>query len=104
MADTKGFFEQYLPNKLKKNPDLAKTVNAVFQFDIKDAGVWTLDLTGEGVITEGPSTNAGCVITCDKATWEGILDNPASAFQKVMTGKLKVSNTMLATKLQKILG
>ncbi|MFM2245330.1 MAG: hypothetical protein RL071_1404 [Pseudomonadota bacterium] len=103
MADTKGFFEEYLPHKLKKNPDLAKSVNAVFQFEIDGAGIWALDLTGEGVIVEGKHENPGCVIKTDKATWEGILDNPGSAISKVMTGKLKVSNTMLATKLQKIL-
>jgi putative sterol carrier protein len=103
MADTKGFFEEYLPAKLKKNPDLAKSVNAVFQFEIDGAGTWALDLTGEGSVVEGKHENPGCVIKADKATWEGILDNPGSAISKVMTGKLKVSNTMLATKLQKIL-
>lgn len=103
MAETKAFFEEYLPHKLKKNPDLAKSVGAIFQFDIDGAGSWTVDLTGEGVISEGKHESPGCVIKTDKATWEGVLDNPGSAIAKVMTGKLKVSNTMLATKLQKIL-
>ena len=104
MADTVGFFTEYLPNKVKNNPDLAKSVNAIFQFDIKDAGTWSLDLTGEGVVTQGPHATPNCVLTCDKATWEDIIDNPGKAVQMVMMGKLKVSNLGLATQLQKILG
>ena len=104
MADCNAFFNEYLPAKIKNDPSLVAEVNAIFQFDIAGAGTWTLDMTGEGVITEGPSDTAGCIITSDKATWEGILDNPKSAMQMFMLGKLKASNIGLATKLQKILG
>ena len=104
MADCNVFFNEYLPNKIKTDPTLAEEVNAVFQFDIAGAGTWTLDLTGEGTIIEGAGEDVGCVITCDKATWEKILDNPKSAMQMFMLGKLKASNIGLATKLQKILG
>jgi putative sterol carrier protein len=104
MADTADFFGSYLPNKLEKNPDLAASVGAVFQFDIDGAGTWTLDTTeGQGSVSEGGHDNPGCVITAKKDDWEAILDNPGQAVQMVMMGKLKVSNLGLATQLQKIL-
>jgi putative sterol carrier protein len=104
MADCIAFFDEYLPSKIKEDPSLAEDVNAVFQFDIEGAGIWTLDLTGEGTIIKGAGDNVGCVITCTKDNWEKILDNPKSAMQMFMLGKLKASNIGLATKLQKILG
>ncbi len=100
MADTATFFSEYLPAKLS-NPGLAAETG-VFQFDIKDAGTWTLDL-GAKTVTEGAHAAPGCKITVDKATWEGILDKPANATMAVMTGKMKVTNLGMATKLQKIL-
>lgn len=105
MADTREFFETYLPSKLTSNPALAGTVNAIFQFDVKDAGTWTLDLTSApGSVTEGPSENPGCTLSISKADWEKILDNPSYAMQCFMTGKLKVGGQMaLAMQLQKIL-
>jgi hypothetical protein len=96
--------EDYLPEKLVAKPDLASTVNAVFQFDVTGAGVWTIDLaTPGGVVKEGHAENAGCVITVGKDDWEKLLDNPGVAMQLFMTGKLKVTNVGLALQLQKIL-
>lgn len=101
MADTVEFFTSVLPAKIAGNDDL-KTIGASFQFDIKDAGTWTLDLS-QGTVVEGAGTDVGCVITTDKATWEAILDNPGKAIQMFMMGKLKATNIGLATQLQKIL-
>lgn len=105
MADTIHFFSTYLPEKIAAQPDL-QTMGAIFQFDIKDAGTWTLRLNGAETsgVSEGPAENPSCVITTDRATWEGILDNPSKAMQAFMMGKLKASNIGLATKLQQILG
>ena len=105
MADTNEFFSSFLPEKLQTHPDL-KTMGAIYQFDIKDAGTWTLRLDGDDTagVAEGPADNPTCVITTDRATWEGILDNPSKAMQAFMMGKLKASNIGLATKLQQILG
>lgn len=103
MADTRGFFEEYLPNKMKNDPDLAKSVDAIFQFNIEGAGSWALDLTGEGTVTEGTHDKPDCTLTAKKATWEAILDKPSKAIQMVMMGKLKIDNLGLATSLQKIL-
>lgn len=103
MADTNEFFGTFLPKKLEDNPDLAE-MGVVFQFDIEDAGTWSLFLKDGGKVTEGATEDADCVITCAKEDWEGLLDNPASGMMLFMQGKLKASNLGLATKLQQILG
>ena len=104
MSKTVGFFSEYLPNKLEKNPDLASSVNQIYQFDIGGAGTWTVDLTsGTGAVSEGAHDDAGCTITCAEADFEGLLDNPQSAMMLMTTGKLKISNLMAAMSLQKIL-
>jgi putative sterol carrier protein len=104
MAETREFFDSFMPEKLKANPGLAASVNAVFQFDIKDAGVWTIDLTTPGgAVREGAAAEPGCIITVAKADWEKLLDNPPSAMMLFMTGKLKASNVGLAMQLQKLL-
>jgi len=104
MADVKAFFSEYLPNKIAENPDLAKEVNAVYQFDIEGAGTWTVDLTGDGAVGEGPHDEPGCVVTCADEDFGTLLDNPAAGMMLFTMGKLRVSNVGLAMSLQKILG
>ena len=99
MGVTEEFFTQYLPTKLTDGNSMG---DGVFQFDISDAGTWSLDLDS-GAITNEAHSSPGCVITTDRATWEGILKNPSSAIQAFMMGKLKASNIGMATKLQQIL-
>ena len=104
MADTREFFEKYMVEKLIKNPGLVASVKAVFEFNITDAGTWTVDLlNAPGSVTEGAQENPGCAITVAKADWEKLLDNPSLGMQLFMTGKLKASNIALAMQLQKIL-
>jgi hypothetical protein len=103
MADTKDFFDNYLPNKLKNNPNLAKDINAVYVFDIDGAGVWTVDLT-KPEITNTRHENPGCVVSANKTDFESMLDNPSSAMILFTLGKLKVTNVGLALSLQKLLG
>ena len=103
MSKTAGFFNEYLPNKIEKNPDLAASVNAIFQFNIDGAGSWYADLKGANEVAEGTHAAPECTISAAQKDWEDILDNPGSAVGKVMTGKLKINNLGLATKLQKLL-
>ncbi len=103
MADTLEYFNEILPAKIASDPDLVESVHAVFQFDIEGAGIWTVDLLDEGRVTEGPTENAGCVITVNKENWEKVMTNPAVATQLFMLGKLKASDLGLAMKLQQIL-
>lgn len=104
MADTREFFEKYMPEKLTANPALVSSVKAIFQFDVTGAGSWSIDLLNPpGAVTEGATAGAGCVITVGKDDWEKLLDNPGLGMQLFMTGKLKASNIGLAMQLQKIL-
>jgi putative sterol carrier protein len=104
VADTREFFEKYMVEKLNTNPGLVSQVKAIFQFNITDAGTWTIDLLNPpGSVTEAANESAGCVITVAKADWEKLLDTPTLGMQLFMTGKLKASNIALAMQLQKIL-
>lgn len=105
MADIQGFFNEYLPHKLTKKPNLAGEINAIYVFDIDGAGQWTVDLTVDGgeVRAEG-CADAGCVVTAKKADFEKLLDKPASAMMLFTMGKLRVSNVGLAMSLQKLIG
>jgi putative sterol carrier protein len=105
MADVRGFFTDYLPKKLADNPSIASEINAVYQFDLGDAGNWTVDLTKDGgEITEGTSEDAGCVVTAKGDDFGKLLDNPSSAMMLFTMGKLKVSNISLGMALNKLLG
>jgi putative sterol carrier protein len=103
MATTQEFFANHLPKKLVENPDLAKEINAVYQFDIDGAGIWTLDLTGEGSVSEGAHADPGCVVSISDADFNGLLDGSANPMTLFITGKLAVTDAGLAMSLQKIL-
>lgn len=104
MSETSAFFNEFLPNKLKENPDLAPEIGAVYVFDIDGAGTWTVDLTsGSGTITEAGHDDPGCTVSAKQADFESMLSNPSSAMMLAMTGKLKVTNVGLALSLQKLL-
>jgi putative sterol carrier protein len=106
MAETREFFDDYMPKKLIEKPNLVNEVKAIFRFDVKDAGSWIIDLKSPpgGVRAAEEGEAADCVITVGKADWEQVLDKPSYAMQLFMTGKLKASNIGLAMALQKILG
>ncbi len=102
MRDTFGFFNEFLPKKLADNPDLVQEGGLVFQFDIEDAGTWTMDLAA-GEVREGPAEEPSCVLTATKETWDGIVENPMSAMEAFMSGALTATDPMMAMQLQQIL-
>lgn len=104
MADVRAFFQDYLPSKIEKNPSLAEDVNAVYQFNLGEAGNWTVDLKGGGKVSEGTADAPDCVVTASGADFGKLLDSPASAMMLFTMGKLKVSNISLGMQLQKLLG
>lgn len=104
MADLDDFFGNYLPEKLKNNPDLAKEVNAVYVFDLDGYGTKTVDLTGDvGTVADGAHEDPGCTVTAKQSDFETLLDNPSQGMMLFTMGKLKVTNIGLALSLQKIL-
>jgi putative sterol carrier protein len=104
MADVRAFFSEYLPKKLSQNPKIASDINAIYQFNLGDAGNWIVDLTKDGgAITEGTVDNPGCVVTAAGADFQKLLEKPSSAMMLFTLGKLKVSNMSLGMALQKLL-
>ena len=104
MADTHEFFRTILPAKIADDEELQE-IDAVFQFDIEGAGVWTVTLNEEDPgVKVGPSDEADCVINVSQELWEQVVDNPMLATQYFMMGQLKTTNLGLAIQLQKILG
>jgi len=105
MSKTRGFFDEYLPAKISKNPDLSSTVNCVYRFDIEGAGSWTVNLKdGNPGVTEGGDVDADCVITCSEDAFNTLLENPAKGAQLFFMGKIKTNNVGAAMNLSKILG
>ena len=106
MADPKTDFESNIPQRIAKNPDGAKNIGAIYLFHITGdgGGTWTLDLKGDPGVKSGDTGSADCRIEVSSDDWRSMSDNPGSAMQLFMSGRLKVSgNMMLATKLQQIL-
>lgn len=104
MAQTAEFFATVLPSRLAQNADLAGDINAVYQFNINGAGVWTVDLTqGAGVVKEGPAENSQCTITVEQEDFEGLLENPESGMMLFTMGKLQIDGDItLALSIQKL--
>ena len=50
-----------------KGPEICKKTKAIFCFDLKDAGKWTLDLKNEGKLCKGEAGKADCTITMKDA-------------------------------------
>ncbi len=93
---------------IKADPEKAKSVNAVYQFNITGAqgGTWTVDLTANPpTVYEGESGKAQCTIRISDKDWLGLLSGKLNGQQLFMSGKLKISGDMsLAMKLQKVTG
>jgi putative sterol carrier protein len=112
MADEitpKSYFEEKIPDRLKTNPNVAKEINAIYEFVINGAngGTWTVDLTAPdgGKVTSGSTGNAKCTITVADNDFVGIITKKTNAQMAFMSGKLKIKGDMgLAMKLQKLLG
>ena len=93
---------------LKADPEKAKSINAVYQFNITgdQGGTWTVDLAADPpTVTEEESGKAQCTITIADQDWLGLLAGKLNGQQLFMSGKLKIAGDMsLAMKLQKVTG
>lgn len=106
MSDAKTSFETEIPAKIRKDPDAAKEVGAIFLFKISGdgGGEWTVNLKDDLGVVSGDAGNSECTIELSATNWEKISSNPAAAMELYFAGELMVSgNAMLATKLQQIL-
>lgn len=102
--NTTDFFTTALPTALAANADDAKTINTKYQFNIKGAGDWHVDLTAAGPICKAGVEAADCTVSVSDTDFQTLLSNPTKhAAMMVMMGKLKVSNIPAGMKLQKML-
>ena len=104
--DAKELFDVMVPDALKKWPDKAKEVNAIYGFKVtgEGGGEWTVNLTSDPpTCVPGDSGNAQCSIEVSNEDFQSMLTNPQIGMQLYFQGKLKVTgDPMLATKLQQV--
>ena len=87
-----------------KGPEICKKTKAIFCFDLKDAGKWTLDLKNDGKLCKGEAGKADCTITMKDADFLAMVAGKLNGQQAFMQGKLKLKgNMMLAQKLGTVL-
>jgi putative sterol carrier protein len=113
MADQtpKQYFEEKIAQKLQRQPDLSKSVNGIYEFNITgdNGGVWTVDLSKEpGSVATGPAPAGGaakvCKVTCAANDFMNIVTGKMAAPMAFMSGKIKVNDVSMAMKLQKVIG
>eukprot|EP00746_Dinoflagellata_sp_MGD_P160360 gnl/MRDRNA2_/MRDRNA2_87079_c0_seq1.p2 gnl/MRDRNA2_/MRDRNA2_87079_c0~~gnl/MRDRNA2_/MRDRNA2_87079_c0_seq1.p2 ORF type:complete len:109 (+),score=42.44 gnl/MRDRNA2_/MRDRNA2_87079_c0_seq1:86-412(+) len=98
---SKAVFEQISKAIDAKGADLVKQAKAVFQFDLKGKGEWTVDLkNGTGSCKEGKAEKADCTITIAEDDFIAMATGKLDGTKAFMSGKLKIKgNMMLAQKL-----
>lgn len=102
LTKTEKFFEDVLPAYLQANPSVSD-VGAVYVFEVGQL-IYTVDLTqSPGRVIDQHHANADCIIRTDEATWEELMRKPGAGVRLFMSGKLKATNIVLATQLEKIL-
>jgi len=93
--------------KAMLNPDLVKSMDASYQFNLTgaDSGPWHLDLkSGSGKAGPGPLEGADCTMTLNSKLFEDMFAGKANATTSFMMGKLKIKGDMRAAmKLEKLM-
>ncbi len=105
--DAQELFNVMIPEGLKRYPDKAREVNAIYGFKIsgEGGGDWTVDLVANPpTCTAGDTGNAQCVISVTHEDFQTMLTDPQAGMQLYFQGKLQVSgDPMLAMKLQQLI-
>lgn len=107
VENAKQVFEDRLPKRLEKKPEMVEQINSSYKFDITGdgGGTWIVDLTQPGgKISEGDG-EAACTITMTAPDFVDMMNGKLNGQMAFMSGKLKVAGDMgLAMKLQSLLG
>jgi putative sterol carrier protein len=88
------------------NPDAAKGLDAVFQFEITDegGGQWNVTVKeGTCQVQEGTHASPTVTMTMSTETWLAIVNKELNGMQAFMSGKLKLTgDMMLAQRIMEI--
>lgn len=80
------------------NPDAAKGLDAVFQFDItgEGGGNWNVGVKSGAVqVQEGKAGSPTVTLTMSTDTWLGMVNKQINGMQAFMSGKLKLTGDMM---------
>lgn len=102
----RSIFESRIPKQLESDPDKAKALGGVYQFNVTgdDGGSWCVDLTVPEV-REEKNEDAQCTIEVADADFVDIVSGALPGPQAFMMGKLRIEGDMaLAMKLGEVLG
>lgn len=103
----KSIFEEMIPENINKDPAKAKSLNAIYQFDITgdNGGTWTVDLQADPpAVKEGSAENPGCTITMADKDFVDLVSGKLNGQMAFMSGKIKIKgNIGLAMKLNKVI-
>lgn len=104
----KEIFETQIPDGLKEDPSKAKSINAIYQFNVSGdgGGNWYVDLKSDPPeVKEGSNDAAQCTITVGDEDFVKIVTGELNAQMAFMSGKIKIAGDMsLAMKLGSVLG
>jgi hypothetical protein len=107
-TSVRDFFNNRVTEALRRHPNRAKDVQAVFLFRVSgpDGGIWTADLVSSPPsCVAGESVPAQCTIEVADQDLGAMIDGGMQvAMQVFLSGKLKLSgDTTLLMRLSKIL-
>lgn len=101
MADNSAVIDSL---KSRFDPEAAKGMDDIFQFNISDADDYYLIVQdGSMAVHQGEHDDPSVTLSTDTATLKGVMNGDINGMQAFMSGKLKASgNLMLATKLSSL--
>ena len=84
---------------VEQNPDLAKKIQNVFRFTLKEpSSVWTVDLkSGSGSVAVGGEAKADCTLELLHSDFMAMTDGKADPQKLFTTGKLKIGGNIMAS-------
>lgn len=86
------------------NPEAAKDMNEVFQFEVTDAGEYFVEIKdGTCNVGTGEHDDPSVTLIMNQETLKGVLKGEVNGMTAFMTGKIKAQgDMMLATKLSNL--
>jgi hypothetical protein len=102
--DAQELFDVLVPEGLRRHPDKAREVNAIFGFRIsgEGGGDWKVDLTANPpTCNKGDTSGAQCTIEVTHDDFKSMLADPNKGMELYFQQRLRVSgDPMLAMRLQ----